>query len=263
MLYVVIPVIDNTYESIINLFFSQLFDELYNLASNHGAKLEQPVDFILDEFQNLGKFPKYEEFLATCRGYGIGVTTILQDIAKLRSLYTKERADSILGLHAVKICLSASEIETAKYFSDLLGKATVKVEIGSESTSHSKETSTSVSDSYNYTSRSLMDADEIMKMPDTQSLIFFNNKAPLKAKKAFEFQLFPNASSLATFNQNHYNHRTEPSQIAKAQSKEQEWKGQRKELEEKKQAYAVSSPNEEDKMLEEIDNLTNNSKDNF
>lgn len=83
VLYVIIPVMDNTYESFINLFFSQLFDELYKLASNHGAKLPVPVDFILDEFVNLGKFPKYEEFLATCRGYGIGVTTICQTLTQL------------------------------------------------------------------------------------------------------------------------------------------------------------------------------------
>ncbi len=68
VLYVIIPVMDNTYESFINLFFSQLFDELYKLAADHHAKLPHQVDFILDEFVNLGKFPKYEEFLATCRG---------------------------------------------------------------------------------------------------------------------------------------------------------------------------------------------------
>ncbi|MFK5243075.1 type IV secretory system conjugative DNA transfer family protein, partial [Lactococcus lactis] len=39
VLYVIIPVMDNTYESFINLFFSQMFDELYKLASSNGAKL--------------------------------------------------------------------------------------------------------------------------------------------------------------------------------------------------------------------------------
>lgn len=252
MLYVIIPVMDNTYESIINLFFSQIFDELYKLASNNNAKLKVPVDFILDEFQNLGKFPKYEEFLATCRGYGIGVTTILQDIPKIRSIYTKERADSILGLHAVKICLSASEKETANFFRDLLGKATVKVETGSESTNRSKETSTSISDSYSYTSRYLMTADEIMQMPDTQSLILFNNKKPLKAKKAFEFKLFPNASSMATFNQNDYHYITEPSQLAKEQDKWYKWREKQIQIEEEKQKYAVTEL-EEDKFLYDMD----------
>ncbi|WP_407885028.1 type IV secretory system conjugative DNA transfer family protein, partial [Furfurilactobacillus curtus] len=48
----IIPVMDNTYESFINLFFSQLFDELYKLAADHHAKLPHQVDFILDEFVN-------------------------------------------------------------------------------------------------------------------------------------------------------------------------------------------------------------------
>ena len=52
-MYVIIPVMDNTYESFINLFFSQLFDELYKLAADHHAKLPHQVDFILDEFVNL------------------------------------------------------------------------------------------------------------------------------------------------------------------------------------------------------------------
>src|SRR5699024_2638928 len=68
MLYVIIPVMDTSWEGLTNIFFSQLYDQLYELASNHHSKLPVPVDFILDEFVNLGKFNNYEEFLATCRG---------------------------------------------------------------------------------------------------------------------------------------------------------------------------------------------------
>lgn len=100
--------------------------------------------------------------------------------------------------------MNAANDVTAKYFSDLLGKSTVKVETGSESTSHSKETSTSKSDSYNYTSRSLMTSDEIMRMPDTQSLLIFSNQRPIKATKAFQFQLFPGADNLVELKQNDY-----------------------------------------------------------
>ncbi|MCT3397545.1 type IV secretory system conjugative DNA transfer family protein, partial [Lentilactobacillus hilgardii] len=101
--------------------------------------------------------------------------------------YGKDKAESILGNHAVKICLNAANEVTAKYFSDLLGQATVKVKTGSESTSHSGETSRSKSDSYSYTSRSLMTPDEIMRMPEDQSLLIFSNCRPVKAKKAFQF----------------------------------------------------------------------------
>lgn len=230
VLYVIIPVMDNTYESFINLFFSQMFDELYKLASSNGAKLPQEVDFILDEFVNLGKFPKYEEFLATCRGYGIGVTTICQTLTQLQSLYGKEKAESILGNHAVKICLNASNEATAKYFSELLGKSTVKVETGSESTSHSKETSTSKSDSYSYTSRQLMTPDEIIRMPDTQSLLIFTNQKPIKATKAFQFKLFPDADSKVKLEQNKYVGITSKSQLEKYNDLSVKWEEKLKSL---------------------------------
>ena len=223
VLYVIIPVMDNTYESFINLFFSQLFDELYKLAADHHAKLPHQVDFILDEFVNLGKFPKYEEFLATCRGYGIGVTTICQTLTQLQALYGKGKAESILGNHAVKICLNAANDVTAKYFSDLLGKSTVKVETGSESTSHSKEESHSKSDSYSYTSRSLMTPDEIMRMPEDQSLLIFSNARPVKATKAFQFKLFPGADHLVNLSQNEYQGQPEASQETNFKNKVDKW----------------------------------------
>ena len=253
VLYVIIPVMDDTYESFINLFFSQLFDELYKLASDHGAKLPNPVDFILDEFVNLGKFPKYEEFLATCRGYGIGVTTICQTLTQLQALYGREKAESILGNHAVKICLNAANDVTAKYFSDLLGKSTVKVETGSESTSHSKETSTSKSDSYSYTSRSLMTPDEIMRMPDTQSLLIFSNQRPIKATKAFQFKLFPNADSLVKLAQNEYTGIPEASQEAKFKEAQDEWQIAINEKKSKNLKNDVKSVEEEEELQNELD----------
>ena len=255
VLYVIIPVMDNTYESFINLFFSQLFDELYKLAADHHAKLPHQVDFILDEFVNLGKFPKYEEFLATCRGYGIGVTTICQTLTQLQALYGKDKAESILGNHAVKICLNAANDVTAKYFSDLLGKSTVKVETGSESTSHSKEESHSKSDSYSYTSRSLMTPDEIMRMPDTQSLLIFSNQRPIKATKAFQFKLFPGADHLVKLKQNDYTSEPSGSQVTKFNEANKKWEA---ELAKAKATRAKNDvkPEEEEDIQDELDQAT-------
>lgn len=260
VLYVIIPVMDNTYESFINLFFSQLFDELYKLAADHHAKLPHQVDFILDEFVNLGKFPKYEEFLATCRGYGIGVTTICQTLTQLQALYGKEKAESILGNHAVKICLNAANDVTAKYFSDLLGKSTVKVETGSESTSHSKEESHSKSDSYSYTSRSLMTPDEIMRMPEEQSLLIFSNARPVKATKAFQFKLFPGADHLVNLSQNDYQGQPEASQETNFKNKVEKWKAKLKETAQKEVANKMSQKEEEqqqDNLDSDLERVSN------
>ncbi|WP_428933118.1 VirD4-like conjugal transfer protein, CD1115 family [Lactiplantibacillus pentosus] len=260
VLYVIIPVMDNTYESFINLFFSQLFDELYKLAADHHAKLPHQVDFILDEFVNLGKFPKYEEFLATCRGYGIGVTTICQTLTQLQALYGKDKAESILGNHAVKICLNAANDVTAKYFSDLLGKSTVKVETGSESTSHSKEESHSKSDSYSYTSRSLMTPDEIMRMPEDQSLLIFSNARPVKATKAFQFKLFPGADHLVNLSQNEYQGQPEASQETNFKNKVEKWKAKLKETAQKEVSNKMSQKEEEqqqDNLDSDLERVSN------
>ncbi len=262
VLYVIVPLMDNTYESFINLFFSQLFDELYKLAANHHAHLPHEVDFILDEFVNLGKFPKYEEFLATCRGYGIGVTTICQTITQLQALYGREKAESILGNHAVKICLNAANEITAKYFSDLLGKSTVKIETGSESTSRSKSPSHSKSDSYSYTSRSLMTPDEIIRMPADQSLIVFSNLQPIKAQKAFQFKLFPKAVQLINLSQNNYHGTPDDSQTKHFQKQEQQWQEYlAREKADKKQANW--SKQEEDQMQAELDKIEQRNKESM
>lgn len=231
MLYVIIPVMDTTFENLTNLFFTQMFSELYKLASDNHSHLPNNVDFLLDEFVNLGKFPKYEEFLATCRGYGIGVSTICQSLTQLQALYGKDKAESILGNNAVKICMNATNEATAKYFSDLLGQATVKVRSGSQSTSHGKESNnSSKSDSYNYTSRKLMTPDEIMQMNENQEILVFSNERPLKAKKAFQFKLFAGADHLVLLNQNEYRGQASPMQLAQFKRQEEKWREHEKEL---------------------------------
>lgn len=233
-LYVIIPVMDTTFENLTNLFFTQMFSELYKLASNNHARLPNCVDIILDEFVNLGKFEKYEEFLATCRGYGIGVATIAQSITQMQALYGREKAESILGNNAVKICMNATNEATAKYFSDLLGQATVKVRSGSQSTSHGKETNnSSKSDSYNYTGRKLMTADEIMYMSENECLLIFSNQRPMKVKKAFQFKLFIGADQLILLSQNEYQGHASQKQKDKFSEQKRKWKKQEEEMQSK------------------------------
>ncbi|MGM0941329.1 MAG: VirD4-like conjugal transfer protein, CD1115 family [Bacillota bacterium] len=192
-LYVLIPTMDSTWEGLINLFFTQMFQELYILGDKNGAKLPVPILFLLDEFPNLGKFNDYEEFLATCRGYRIACCTILQNHTQMIDKYGKDKAESILGNCAIKICLGNVNETTATYFSNMTGKATVKVDTGGRSLNkNSGSTSSSSSNSnYNYSQRTLMNADEIQRMSKFESLVFITGKHPIKAKKAMQFELFP------------------------------------------------------------------------
>ncbi|MFC5714386.1 VirD4-like conjugal transfer protein, CD1115 family [Thalassorhabdus alkalitolerans] len=203
-LYVIIPVMDSTWEGLINLFFNQMFNELYKLGANNKAKLPQPVFFILDEFPNLGRFDDYEKFLATCRGYGIGVATIVQNLTQLQAIYGREKAESILGNCAVKICLGNVNETSAKYFLEQMGKATVKVETGSTSRNTGRRETGSASESFSYTGRNLMNLDEILTMGKNESIVVIAGKHPVIAKKAFQFTLFPEATDLFDISQADY-----------------------------------------------------------
>lgn len=172
-----------------------MFQELYKVGAEHGAKLPQHVVFILDEFPNLGKFPDYEKFLATCQGYEIGVCTIVQNITQLQEKYGREQAESILGNCGIKICLGNVNETTAKYYSELMGKTTARMETGSTSNSKGQSSSSSSSSSYSYSSRNLMNVDEILTMSPDDSIIIITGKYPIKAKKAVQFQLFPNVTN--------------------------------------------------------------------
>lgn len=249
MLYVIIPVMDTSWEGLTNIFFSQLFDQLYELASNHHSKLPVPVNFILDEFVNLGKFTNYEEFLATCRGYGIGVSTIIQTLTQLQDKYNKEKAESILGNCSIQICMNAANNTTAKYFSDLLGKATVKVATSNKSASkNSKQegSSTSHSDNESYTARDLMTAGEVKSMADDTELIIFANRPPMKVKKAYQFELFPKPERL--LNQTEYEKNTNPAQTERLNEKQAEFEREHIEREEnKKNRLAEKAKEKEEK----------------
>lgn len=191
-LYVLIPTMDSTWEGLINLFFTQMFQELYLLGDKHGAKLPVPTVFLLDEFPNLGRFNNYEEFLATCRGYRIACCTIVQNNTQLMDKYGKDKAESILGNCAIKICLGNVNETTANYFSNLMGKTTVKVETGGRSVPGSGgKGSTSNSKNYSYSQRSLMNADEILTMDERESILIIAGKYPIKLKKALQFELYP------------------------------------------------------------------------
>jgi len=235
-LYVIIPVMDSTWEGLINLFFNQTFQELYGVGAANKTKLPQPVIFYLDEFPNLGRFDDYEKFLATCRGYDIACCTVLQNITQLQDKYGKEQAESIIGNCGVKLCLGNVNDTTAQYFSRLIGKSTVKVETGSDSISHGEKGSSSSSNSYSYTGRNLMNADEILTMNPNESVCIITGKYPIKLEKTKQFELFPGITDTYRISQKDYRSPTEQKVEVeeKAEVKEKAEVEQKAEMEKKK-----------------------------
>jgi type IV secretion system protein VirD4 len=224
MLYVIIPVMDDTWEGLINLFFNQMFQELYTLGAENNSKLPQPVIFLLDEFPNLGRFDNYETFLATCRGYGIACCTIIQNITQLQEKYGREQAESILGNCGIKLCLGNVNDTTAKYFSELAGKTTVKVETSSKSTSKgNKSDSSSSSQNFSYTARNLINADEILTMNPDESVLIITGKYPIKLNKAKQFELYPGMTQKFRVSQKDYERKMTDEVKAFRESKKAEY----------------------------------------
>lgn len=88
-----------------------------------------------------------------------------------------------------------------------------------------------------------MTPDEIMRMPEDESLLIFSNCRPVKAKKAFQFKLFPKADSLVNLSQNDYQGQAEASQETKFQDKVAQWEAK---IKEKGQQEKVNSMSEEE-----------------
>jgi len=267
-LYVLIPTMDTTWEGLINLFFTQLFQELYILGDKNNAKLPVPVVLLLDEFPNLGKFDNYEIFLATCRGYRIACCTILQNNTQLMDKYGKEKAESILGNCAIKICLGNVNHTTANYFSDLMGPTTVKIETGGKSISRGQSGSSSSSSNFSYSKRPLMHADEILTMSEDDSLVLIAGKYPIKAKKAKQFELFPGLAEKYEVSQMEYQRKISQASIeeyeqtvaafeAIQEKKEQEYQEKLREAQaieqERQERMRQEQANQEFDMEEQLD----------
>ncbi|MGB9825832.1 MAG: type IV secretory system conjugative DNA transfer family protein, partial [Desulfofundulus sp.] len=104
-------------------FFTQLFKVVQEKGRELG-KLPRPLWFLLDEFANLGTIPNFDNFLTVVRGYRVGVVMGIQSRSQLEELYGKERAKTIIESCATYIISPRIGVEDAKYFSEMLGKAT-------------------------------------------------------------------------------------------------------------------------------------------
>ena len=267
IIYVILPIMGQEHSALSSLFFTQMFDQLYKLGDANNAKVPYPVDFILDEFPNIGKLPNYEEFIASCRGYNISVSTIVQSLTQLNDKYGKDKAESILGNHATKLCLGNVNTATAEYFQKELGNTTVEFETSSSSSSSGQDNkSTSSSTNKSYAGRSLMNIDEIESMDRDIALLLTSGKHPAKVEKVKHFIAFPDLVENFQAKQNQYERKRDSKVDEFYQSLEEEWavkEAQKKaqqqaeqELREQEQAEEKQAQKAQDKQKTEPENKT-------
>ena len=178
-LFAVIPDDDSTFNFIIGMMYTQLFQTLYKRSFNMpGKMLKVPVHFLMDEFANVALPDEFDKILSTMRSRNISVSIILQNLAQLKTLY-KDSWESIVGNCDELLYLGGNEQSTHKYISELLGKEILDTNtFGKTSGMHGN-----YSTNYQQTGRELLTPDEVRMLDNDYGLLFIRGERPIYDKK--------------------------------------------------------------------------------
>ena len=178
-LFVIISDTDDTFNFVVSIMYSQLFNLLCDKADDkYGGRLPVHVRFLLDEFANIGLIPKFEKLIATIRSREISASIILQAQSQLKAIY-KDHADTIVGNCDSTLFLGGKEKGTLKEISELLGKETIDLYNTSETRSNQK----SFGLNYQKLGKELMSQDEIAVMDGGKYIFQLRGVRPFISNK--------------------------------------------------------------------------------
>lgn len=200
-LFAVIPDDDSTFNFIIGMMYTQLFQSLYYRSYSMPNKmLKVPVHFVMDEFANIALPDEFDKLLSTMRSRGIFVSIILQNLAQIKNLY-KDSWESIVGNCDELLYLGGNENSTYKYISELLGKETIDTNTyGKTSGMHGN-----YSTNYQQTGRELLTPDEVRMLDNNYSLLFIRGERPIYDLK-YEILNHPNIKLITDGGAEPYEH---------------------------------------------------------
>ena len=178
-LFVIISDTDDTFNFVVSIMYSQLFNLLCDKADDvYGGRLPIHVRCLLDEFANIGLIPKFEKLIATIRSREISASIILQAQSQLKAIY-KDNADTIVGNCDSTLFLGGKEKTTLKELSETLGKETIDLYNTSETRSNQK----SFGLNYQKTGKELMSQDEITVMDGGKCIFRLRGVRPFLSDK--------------------------------------------------------------------------------
>ena len=178
-LFAVIPDNDSTFNFLVGMLYTQLFQMLYYQADYvYGGELPVPVHFLMDEFANVALPDEFDKLLSTMRSRQIFVSIILQNLAQIKTLF-KDSWESIVGNCDELYYLGGNEQSTHKFISEYLGKETLDTNTFGKSTGHSGSYSTN----YQQTGRELLTPDEVRLLNNDYGLLFIRGEQPIMDKK--------------------------------------------------------------------------------
>ena len=178
-LFVIISDTDDTFNFVVSIMYSQLFNLLCDKADDvYGGRLPVHVRCLLDEFANIGLIPKFEKLIATIRSREISASIILQAQSQLKAIY-KDHADTIVGNCDSTLFLGGKEKTTLKELSETLGKETIDL----YNTSETRSNANSYGLNYQKTGKELMSQDEITVMDGSKCIFQLRGVRPFLSDK--------------------------------------------------------------------------------
>ena len=190
VVYFITPESHSTYDFLMNIFFSQLFQRLYEFGDQNGGALPVPMFLILDEFANIGRIPNFERVLSTCRSKKLHISIILQSIDQLMEIYDEKVTENIMANCSTHLFLGSNAQKTLETFSKQLGEKTIKRD--SVSKNEDKDGNTSGRGySDQIMARALMTPDELRRMSTQECIILIQGMRPIKAQKYWYYKMHP------------------------------------------------------------------------
>ena len=178
-LFAIIPDNDSSFNFIVGMLYTQLFQQLYYQADVvHGGRLPVHVHFVMDEFANVALPDEFEKLLATMRSREISVSIIIQNLAQLKALFEKQW-ESIVGNCDEFLYLGGNEQSTHEYVSKLLGKETIDTNTYGQSRGRNGSYSTN----YQIAGRELLTPDEVRMLDNKYALLFIRGERPVQDLK--------------------------------------------------------------------------------
>lgn len=188
-LFALIPDNDTSFNFIVSILYTQLFQQLFYLADHkYGGSLPIPVHFVMDEFPNVSLPDDFEKILSVMRSRQVSVSIIVQNIAQIKALFEKQW-ESILGNCDEFLYLGGNEQSTHKYVSELMGKENLDLNTYGKSYGRNGNYSTN----YQQTGRDLMTPDEVRMLDNKYAILFIRGERPIKDLK-YDILKHPNIS---------------------------------------------------------------------
>lgn len=215
-IFAVIPDNDSSFNFIVGMLYTQLFQQLYYQADVvHGGRLPVHVHFVMDEFANVALPDEFDKLLATMRSREISVSIIIQNLAQLKALFEKQW-ESIVGNCDEFIYLGGNEQATHEYVSKLLGKETIDTNTYGQSRGRSGSYSTN----WQLAGRELLMPDEVRMLDNQYALLFIRGERPIQDFK-YDILKHPNVKLTTDGGAEPYRHGEDTHSIASIQFDEE------------------------------------------